>query len=164
MSLAPLAMDLMECKLSGMYWKHLLSILHADDQLLDLYGIDLPPVSSIPGVKLTRQKDYHKYCIDIKALTGDNKRSIVENLHLDVTSDHQWLDSIQSWVLELPSFPWCMCSWYAARFPATLATKIKFEIYGHRLGPRKHVAMAETAIQDLLDARDEHGGEQVPQM
>ena len=68
---------------------------------IDLYGIDLPPVSSIPGVKLTRQKNYDKYCIDIKALMGENKTSVVEKLHLDLTSEHQWLDSIQSWVTVL---------------------------------------------------------------
>ena len=45
-----------------------------------------------------------------------------------------------------------------ARFPATLTTpttKIKFEIYGHRLvGHRKHLAMVERTVQDLLDTRD----------
>ena len=66
-----------------------------------MYGIDLPHVSSIPGVKLTRSKNYY----------------------------------------------------------ATLETKIKFEIYGYRVfGPRKHVAMAEKSIQDILDARDGDGG------
>jgi len=60
----------------------------------------------------------------------------VENLHLDATSEHDWLDSIQS-------------------FNATFETKVKFEIYGHRLlGPRKHVAMAEKTMQNILDARD----------
>ena len=55
-----------------------------------------------------------------------------------------------------------MCSWRTVRFTATVEIKIKFEIYGHRLlGPRKHVAMAEKTIQDILDARDGDGGEQV---
>ena len=46
-----------------------------------------------------------------------------------------------------------------ARFPAAPSTKIKFEIYGHRLvGHRKHLAMVERTIQDLLDTRGENGG------
>jgi len=52
-------------------------------KLSDLYGIDLPHVSSIPGVKLTRLKDYHKYHIDITAFTEESRKSIVEDLHLD---------------------------------------------------------------------------------
>jgi hypothetical protein len=67
-----------------------------DGQLLDLYGIDLPPVSSVPGMKFTRQKDYHKYYIDITASTAGTEKSIVENIPLDATSGHQWLDSIPS--------------------------------------------------------------------
>ena len=50
----------------------------------------------------------------------------------------------------------------ALRFTATFETKIKFEIYGHRpFGARKHVAMAEKTIQNILDAREGDGGEQV---
>ena len=47
-----------------------------------------------------------------------------------------------------------------ASFSATPATKIKFEIYGHRLvGHRKHLAMIEKTIPDLLDTRDGNEGE-----
>ena len=53
-----------------------------------------------------------------------------------------------------------MCSLCSARFSATYATKIKFEIYGRRIvGHRKHLTTAEGTIKDLLDARDENGGE-----
>lgn len=69
-------------------------------KLSDLCGIDLPNVSSIPGVRLTRSKDYHKYHIDIAAFTEGNRKCIVENLHLE-TSEHEWLDSIQSSVTVL---------------------------------------------------------------
>ena len=109
---------------------------------------------------MTRSKDYHKYHIDITAFTGEKSKSVVENLHLDATSEHEWLDSIQSSVTVSSQFS--MCSSRTVRFTATLETKIKFEIYGYRVfGPRKHVAMAEKTIQDILDARDGDGGEQV---
>jgi len=53
-----------------------------------------------------------------------------------------------------------MCSLCTARFSATYATKIKFEIYRRRIvGHRKHLTTAEGTIKDLLDARDENGGE-----
>jgi hypothetical protein len=53
-----------------------------------------------------------------------------------------------------------VCSLCTARFPATLATRIKFEIYGRRIvGHRKDLTAAEGTIKDLLDARDENGGE-----
>jgi hypothetical protein len=58
--------------------------------------MDLPPVSSIPGLKRTRQKNYENYYIDITAFTGEDKKSIAANLRLSATSDHQWLNSIQS--------------------------------------------------------------------
>jgi len=58
--------------------------------------MDLLSVSSIPGLKWTRQKDYDNYYIDITAFTGEDKKSVVENLRLSATNDHQWLNSIQS--------------------------------------------------------------------
>ena len=37
-----------------------------------------------------------------------------------------------------------------------------FSVYGRRhVGARKHVAMAEKTIQNIFDARDRDGGEQV---
>ena len=158
MSLTP---SVMEWKLSGMFWIYFFSCWFERCRWwTDLYGIDLPNVSLIPRAKFTRSKDYHEYHIDITAFTGENRKCIVENLHLDATSEHEWLDSIQSSVTVSSQFS--MRSWRTVRFPATVETKIKFEIYGHRLlGPRKHVATAEKTIQDILDARDGDGGEQV---
>ena len=58
--------------------------------------MDLLPVSTIPGLKWTRQKDYDNYYIDITEFIGEDRKSIVENLRLSATSNHQWLGSIQS--------------------------------------------------------------------
>ena len=76
-------------------------------------------VTGLPRVNFTGSKDYH---IDITAFTGENRKLIVEHLHLDTTSEHEWLDSIQSSVTVSPQF-----SMHCKAFE----TQNKFEIYGH---------------------------------
>ena len=68
------------------------------DGSTDLYGIDLPPVSSIPGLKATREKVYDGYYAYLFLSTAgevDFKR-IAEIRHLPTSSDQDWLETIES--------------------------------------------------------------------
>ena len=69
--------------------------------ILDLYGVDLPPVSSIPVLKITRQKDYDGSYTNIALSVGEKVDFvfIAKNLHLATSREQHWLDSIQSWVV-----------------------------------------------------------------
>jgi len=66
--------------------------------LIDLYGVNLPPVSSIPGLKAARQKDYDKYYANIALSSGENVDFIfiAKDLHLATSAEQRWLNSIPS--------------------------------------------------------------------
>src|SRR5277367_437002 len=68
------------------------------DRSIDLYEVDLPPVSLIPGFKATRQKDYDKYYANIALSSGENQDFIfiAKDLHLATSAERHWLNSIPS--------------------------------------------------------------------
>ena len=117
-----------------------------------MYGIDLPPVSAIPGLKATRKKAYDGYYAYVFLSTAgelDFKR-IAEIHQLPTGSDQDWLETIESsvvFVLEIfLSLIGC------GRFSANPASKLKFEIYGGRLlGFDKAIGAIVTTIKDLLE-------------
>ena len=129
------------------------------DGSIDLYGIDLPPVSSIPGLKATREKDYDGYYAYVflsSAGEVDFKR-IAEIRHLLTSSDEDWSETIESsvaFVLEnLLLLIGC------GRFSANPASKLKFEIYGRRcIGSDKAIGAIVTTIKDISQGCGGDGG------
>jgi hypothetical protein len=129
------------------------------DGSIDLYGIDLPPVSLIPGLKATREKRYDGYYAYVFLSTAgevDFKR-IAKIRHLPTSSDQDWLETIESsvaFVLEIfLSLIGC------GRFSANPASKLKFEIYGQRLlGSDKAIGAIVTTIKDISEGCDGDGG------
>jgi hypothetical protein len=130
------------------------------DGLIDLYGIDLPPVSSIPGLKATRKKGYDVYYAYLFLSTAgevDFKR-IAKIRQLPTSSDQDWLETIGSSVaFVLETFLSLIGS---GRFSANPAwSKLKFEIYGGRLlGSDKAIGGIVTTIKDILEGCGGDGG------
>ena len=93
----------------------------------------MPPVSSIPGLKAMRAKGYHGYYAYVFLSTAGEVdfKCITEICHLPISSDEDWLETIQSsvaFVLEL-----FLSLIVSGRLSANPASKLKFEIYGRRL-------------------------------
>ena len=135
-----------------------ISLAHTDGSI-DLYGIDLPPVSSIPGLKATRGKAYDGYYAYVSLSTAgevDFKR-IAKIRHLPTSNDEDWLETIESSVaFVLQIFLWLIGS---GRFSANPASKLKFEIYGRRLlGSDKAIGAIVTTIKDISEGCGGDGG------
>ena len=119
----------------------------------------MPPVSSIPGLKATREKGYDGYYAYVFLSTAgevDFKR-IAKIRQLPTSSDQAWLETIESsvaFVLEI-----FLSLIGPRRFSANPASKLKFEIYGRRLlGPDKVIGAIVTTIKDILEGCGGDGG------
>ena len=129
------------------------------DGSIDLYGIDLAPVSSIPGLKATREKGYDGYYAHVSLSTAgevDFKR-IAKIRQLPTSNDQAWLETIESSVaFFLETFLSLIGS---RRFSANPASKLKFEIYGRRLlGCDKAIGAIVITIKDILEGCGGDGG------
>ena len=129
------------------------------DRSIDLYGIDLPPVSSIPGLKATREKRYDGYYAYLFLSTAgevDFKR-IAKIRQLPTSSDQDWLETIESSVAFVLDIFLSLIG--CGRFSAHPASKLKFEIYGRRLlGSDKAIGAIVTTIKDISEGCGGDGG------
>ena len=117
----------------------------------------MPPVSSIPGLKATREKGYDGYYADI-FLSGEVEfRRIAKIRQLPTSIDQDWLETIESSVaFFLKTF---LSLIGCGRFSANPASKLKFEIYGRRLlGPDKAIGAIVTTIKDISEGCGGDGG------
>ena len=124
-----------------------------------MYGIDLPPVSSVPGLKATREKSYDGYYAYVFLSTageGDFKR-IAKIRQLPTSSDQDWSETIESSVAFVSEIFLSLIG--CGRFSANPASKLKFEIYGGRLlGPDKAIGAIVTTIKDISEGCGGDGG------